>query len=45
MVELVNGSILLKKETQAQVFSRNFWVIFKNTYFIEQLRMTGSEKG
>ena len=27
----------VKKETLAQVFSRDFWNIFNNTFFIEHL--------
>ena len=33
----------IKKETLAQVFSCEFWEIFKNTFFIEHLRETTSE--
>ena len=34
---------LLKKETLAQVFSWEFCVISKNTFFTEHIRMTASE--
>ena len=33
----------IKKETLAQVFSCEFWEIFKNIFFIEHLRETTSE--
>ena len=34
----VRVSFLIKKETLAKVFSCEFCAIFKNTFFIEQLR-------
>ena len=34
---------LFKKETLAQVFSHEFWEIFKNTYFAEHLWATASK--
>ena len=33
----------MKKETPAQVFSREFCEISKNTFFREHLRLTASE--
>ena len=32
----------IKRETLAQVFSCEFWAIFKNTFFTEHLRTTAS---
>ena len=37
------ASNFIKKETLAQVFSRKFWEIFKNTYFTEHLWTIVSE--
>ena len=36
---------LIKKENLAQVFSCEFCEVFKNTLFIEHLRVTASEQG
>ena len=38
-----NTRNFIKKETLAQVFSCEFYEIFKNTFFTEHLRMTASE--
>ena len=35
--------IYLKKETQTQVFSCEFYEIFKDTFFTEHLRVTASD--
>ena len=43
MVICFRPTTLLKKETQAQVFSCEFCKISKNTFFTEPLRATASE--
>ena len=37
-VSFLRPTTLLKKETLAQVFSRQLWQIFRNNFFIERLR-------
>ena len=39
----MSTSKLYLKETPTQVFSREFSELFKNTYFVEDLRTAGSE--
>ena len=39
---LVSAFNFIKKETQTQVFSCEFWEIFNNTFFTENLRATAS---
>ena len=38
----LSQSLFIKKETLAQVFSREFWEISKNTFFTEHLWVTAS---
>ena len=40
----MSGSLFLKKETPAQVFSCKFYEIFKSNVFPERLWVTASEK-
>ena len=39
----MSASNFYLKETLTQVFSREFCELFKNTYFVEDLRRAGSE--
>ena len=44
MTESAYASVcnFIKKETLAQLFSCEFWEIFKNTFFIEHIPVTAS---
>ena len=42
MLELENTRNFIKKKTPTEVFSCEYYEIFKNTYFEERLRTAGS---
>ena len=43
LIKLLGVWNFIKKETLAQVFSCEFYKIFKNIFFTEQLRVTASD--
>ena len=44
LIKLRAAGLQLEKETPAQVFSYEFYEIFRNTVFIEHLRVTASNQ-